>query len=210
MSLALDEVFRLSPNAYMVLDREYRYVAANEAYQWGRIRIPGMEQARYFWGWARLDDGRILNWRTYRDAATGKYVPQDSANRFNVVHPDGRVQYFMGPAFTYEPYKFWKSPVTGVEYPLYGKMTTPAGVFYTEPVTELAEAQLLNGGMWEGAAWLRAGSPTGPKVGRSFNEHMWAPFDSAVGKDIPYDPSITARRDEHLPDAPDYRAYINW
>ena len=44
-------------------------------HQWGRLRIPGMEQARYFWGWARMDDGRILNWRTYRDAKTGEYVP---------------------------------------------------------------------------------------------------------------------------------------
>ena len=33
----LDEVFRLSPNAYMVLDRELRYVAANEAY----LRVTG-------------------------------------------------------------------------------------------------------------------------------------------------------------------------
>ncbi len=32
MTLKLDDVFRLSPNAYMVLDREYRYVAANDAY----------------------------------------------------------------------------------------------------------------------------------------------------------------------------------
>jgi hypothetical protein len=179
-------------------------------HQWGRIRIPGLEQARYFWGWARLEDGRILNWRTYRDAKTGKYVPQDSANRFNVVNTDGRMQYFMGPAFTFEPYKFWKSPVTGVEYPLYGKMTTPVGVFYTEPVTEVAEAQLLNGGMWEGATRLRKDSPTGPVVGWSFNEHMWAPFDSAVGKDIPYDPAITARRDADLPAQADYKQYINW
>jgi hypothetical protein len=179
-------------------------------HQWGRIRIPGMEQARYFWGWARLDDGRILNWRTYRDQKSGQYVPHDSANRFNVVHPDGRVQYFMGPAFTYEPSKFWKSPVTGVEYPLHGKMTTPVGVFFTEPVTDVAEAQLLNGGMWEGAARLRQDSADGPYVGRSFCEHMWAPFDSPVGKDIPYDPQITARRDTELPAGKDYRQYIRW
>ena len=39
---------------------------------------------------------------------------------------------------------------------------------------------------------------------------MWAPFDSAVGKDIPYDPAITARRDGELPEQPDYTEYINW
>jgi hypothetical protein len=179
-------------------------------HQWGRIRIPGMEQARYFWGWARLDNGDIINWRTYRDVKTGEYVPSDSANRFNVIRPDGTCQYFMGPAFTFEPTKNWKSPETGVEYPLYGKMTTPIGVFYTEPVVDIAEAQLLNGGMWEGAARLRKDSADGPYVGRSFCEHMWAPFDSAVGKDIPYDPQITARRDTNLPDGKDFKQYIQW
>jgi len=179
-------------------------------HQWGRIRIPGMEQARYFWGWARMDNGDILNWRTYRDAKTGKYVPTDSANRFNVIRPDGTIQYFMGPAFTFEPTKSWKSPETGVEYPLYGKMNTPLGVFYVEPLIDVAEAQLLNGGMWEGAARLRKETADGPFVGRSFIEHMWAPFDSTVGKDIPYDPKITGRRDTDLPDAPDFKQYTSW
>jgi hypothetical protein len=179
-------------------------------HQWGRIRIPGMEQARYFWGWARLDSGEILNWRTYRDVSTGQYVPSDPANRFNVVRPDGSVQYFSGPAFTYEPLKSWKSPVTGVEYPIYGLMKTPLGNFFCEPVVDVAEAQLLNGGMWEGAARLRKDSATGPYVGRSFCEHMWAPFDSPVGKDIPYDSNVTARRDLALPAGSDYRQYIKW
>lgn len=179
-------------------------------HQWGRLRIPGMEQARYFWGWARMDDGRILNWRTYRDAKTGEYVPSDSANRFNVVNTDGRMQYFMGPAFTYTPYKGWKSPVTGVDYPLYGKMETPVGVFYTEPVVDVAEAQLLNGGMWEGAMRLRKDTPDGPVVAWSFGEHMWAPFDSPVGKDIPYDPAITAKRDGDLPAQSDFKPFISW
>lgn len=31
-SIALDDVFRLSPNAYMIVDRELKYLAANEAY----------------------------------------------------------------------------------------------------------------------------------------------------------------------------------
>jgi hypothetical protein len=179
-------------------------------HQWGRIRIPGMEQARYFWGWARMDNGDILNWRTYRDVETGDFRPEDPANRFNVVRPDGSVQYFMGPAFTYEPTRSWKSPETGVDYPIHGKMVTPMGVFHTDPVVEVAEAQLFNGGMWEGAMRLRADGPDGPVVGHGFIEFMWAPFDSALGKDIPYDPSITARRDANLPDAPDFAPYMTW
>jgi hypothetical protein len=126
------------------------------------------------------------------------------------VRPDGSVQYFSGPAFTYEPSRSWKSPVTGVEYPIYGTIKTPLGDFFCEPVVDVAEAQLMNGGMWEGAARLRKDNANGPYVGRSFCEHMWAPFDSAVGKDIPYDPAITARRDLTLPDGQDYRQYIKW
>ena len=179
-------------------------------HQWGRIRIPGMEQARYTWGWARMDNGDILNWRTYRDAKTGKYVPSDPANRFNVIRPDGTVQYWMGSAFVFEPLKWWKSPETGVDYPVYARMTTPLGVFYTDPVVEVAEAQLFNGGMWEGAARLRKDSATGPVVGRSFCEFMWAPFDSPLGKDIPYDPAITASPSAGLPEARDFRTFTKW
>jgi hypothetical protein len=179
-------------------------------HQWGRLRIPGMEQARYTWGWARMDNGDILNWRTYRDSKTGKYVPSDPANRFNVIKPDGTVQYYMGPAFTYEPLKWWKSPETGVEYPVYGKMTTPVGVFYTDPVVEVAEAQLFNGGMWEGAARLRKDSPTGPVVGHSFCEYMWAPFDSPLGKDIPYNPAITSSPSTGFPEAGDFKPFVKW
>ncbi len=179
-------------------------------HQWGRIRIPGMEQARYTWGWARMDNGDIMNWRTYRDVKTGKYVPSDPANRFTVTRPDGTTQYFMGPSFVYEPQKWWKSPETGVDYPVYGKMITPLGVFFTEPVVEVAEAQLFNGGMWEGAARLRKDSATGPVVGRSFCEYMWAPFDSPLGKDIPYNPAITASPSTGFKDAGDFRAFTKW
>lgn len=179
-------------------------------HQWGRIRIPGMEQARYTWGWARMENGDILNWRTYRDAKTGKYVPSDSANRFNVIKPDGSVQYYMGPAFVYEPMRWWKSPFTEVEYPVYGKMTTPVGVFYTDPIVEVAEAQLFNGGMWEGAARLRSECENGPVVGHSFCEFMWAPFDSPLGKDIPYDPKITTSPADRFSEASDFRKYTKW
>ncbi len=116
----------------------------------------------------------------------------------------------MGPAFVYEPQKWWKSPFTGVEYPVYGKMTTPVGVFYTDPIVEVAEAQLFNGGMWEGAARLRADSPNGPVVGHSFCEFMWAPFDSPLGKDIPYDPKITASSADNFNEASDFREYTRW
>jgi hypothetical protein len=85
-----------------------------------------------------MNNGDILNWRTYRDVQTSEFVPTDSAYRFNVVRPDSSVQYFMGPAFTYEPSDWWKSPETGVEYPIRGKMTTPAGIFYTDPVVDEA------------------------------------------------------------------------
>ena len=57
---------------------------------------------------------------------------------------------------------------------------------------------------------LRVNSPDGQVAGHGFIEFMSAPFDSPLGKDIPYDPEITARRDGHMPDAPDFRAYTGW
>jgi len=89
-------------------------------------------------------------------------------------------------------------------------MTSPVGVFFTDPIVEVAEAQLFNGGMWEGAARLRKDSATGPVVGHSFCEYMWAPFDSPLGKDIPYDPAITAPSGTGLPEARDFRAFTKW
>lgn len=49
-----------------------------------------------------------------------------------------------------------------------------------------------------------------PFVGRSFIEFMWGPFGSAVGKAIPYDPSITARRDTGLPPSDNFAKFIDW
>jgi hypothetical protein len=64
--------------------------------------------------------------------------------------------------------------------------------------------------MWEGAARLRQDSASGPVVGHSFCEFMWAPFDSPLGKDIPYDPAITAPSGAGMPEARDFRAFTNW
>jgi hypothetical protein len=50
----------------------------------------------------------------------------------------------------------------------------------------------------------------GPFVGRSFIEFMWGSFDSAVGKDIPYDPSIAASRDTGLPPSDNFAKFIDW
>lgn len=38
----------------------------------------------------------------------------------------------------------------------------------------------------------------------------WAPFDSAVGKDIPSEPSITARRNTPLPSPDKFAKLIDW
>jgi hypothetical protein len=53
-------------------------------------------------------------------------------------------------------------------------------------------------------------SSTGPVVGRSFCEFLWAPFDSPLGKDIPYDPAMTASPGAGLSEARDFRAFTKW
>jgi hypothetical protein len=46
-----------------------------------------------------------------------------------------------------------------------------------------------------------------PVVERSFCEFMWAPLDSPLGKDIPYDPAITASPSAGLREARGIRTY---
>lgn len=85
---------------------------------------------------------------------------------------------WMGSAFVCEPLKWWRLPKAGIDYPVYAKMNNLLRVFCSDPVVE-----------------------------RSFCEFMWAPLDSPLGKDIPYDPAITASPSAGLREARGIRTY---
>jgi hypothetical protein len=158
-------------------------------HQWGNFR--NTEQARYFWGYARFDNGDTITWRQYYGNPVGKLTvdePFDTAaarKAWNEPHPEvtrfafipkGQApQYAFGPSFVYTPTKWWTSPESGAEYPWWGEMKTPKGTFYLSPTFPAQETASLAGPFIEGALLLRADSIDGPVVAHGFCELVQLP-----------------------------------
>ena len=158
-------------------------------HQWGNFR--NTEQARYFWGYARFQNGDTITWRQYYGNPVGKLnveVPFDTVaarkgwdephpevNRFAFIPKGQAPQYSFGPSFLFTPLKWWKSPQSGVEYPWWGEMKTPKGTFYLSPTFPAQESAALAGAFIEGALHLRKDSIDGPIVADGFCELVQMP-----------------------------------
>lgn len=159
-------------------------------HQWGNFR--NTEQGRYFWGYARFDNGDAITWRQYYGNPSGdlgivkpfdeanalkswKEAAHTEVNRFVFLPKGGKPQYFFGPSFVFTPTKFWKSPKTGVSFPWWGEMKTPKGTFYLSPTFPEQESIGLAGPILEGANLIRSGSINGPVVAHGFNELVQLP-----------------------------------
>ncbi len=55
-------------------------------------------------------------------------------------------------------------------FPLYGTLETPQGTWYVVPDHADQFSPTPTGLLWEGATYLREGSPEGPKVAKMFLE----------------------------------------
>jgi hypothetical protein len=123
-------------------------------HQWGNFR--NTEATRYFWGYARSDNGDTITWRQYYGNPVGKLspeVPYDTeaaskawkdphheVNRFAFI-PKGQARHYsFGPAFVFTPIKWWASPKSGAEYPWWGELKTPQGTFYLSPTFPAQES----------------------------------------------------------------------
>lgn len=144
-------------------------------HQWGNYT--DVEKARYFWGYMRLNDGRAFTWRQYyKTPDFGEY--DAGMTRFQVVNPDGAMEYAFGPSFVYKPTKWWKSPISGKKWPWWGEMETPIGKFYFGPKWPSQESGTISYSdlsFIEGCAYIRSGSPDGPIVGTGFVEIVDTP-----------------------------------
>ena len=141
-------------------------------HQWGNFR--NTEATRYFWGYARFDNGDTMTWRQYYGNPAGKLTPDvpfdvEAANEsWNDPHPEvsrfafipkGQApRYSFGPTFLFTPIKWWTSPETGVNVPWWGEMKTPQGTFYLSPTFPEQESVSANGPIIEGANLIRQGS----------------------------------------------------
>ena len=153
-------------------------------HQWGNFR--NTECTRYFWGYARFDNGDTITWRQYYGNPVGKLAPEvpydkEAARQaWNDPHPEvsryafipkGQApHYSFGPAFLFTPIKWWTSPKTAVDYPWWGELKTPQGTFYLSPTFPAQESISVPGSFIEGALLLRKDSIDGPVVGRGFCE----------------------------------------
>jgi len=158
-------------------------------HQWGNFR--NTEQTRYFYGYARFDNGDAITWRQYYGNPSGVLDPQPKydvaaarkawddphpeVSRFAFVPHGQPPQYAFGPAFEFTPIKWWTSPVTGVQYPWWGEMKTPRGIFYLSPTHPAQESAAVAAPFIEGALLLRKDSIDGPVVARGFCELFQGP-----------------------------------
>jgi hypothetical protein len=153
-------------------------------HQWGNYR--NTENARYFWGYARFDNGDAFTWRQYYGNPVGKLDPEvpfdvkaareawddphPEVSRFAFVPKGEAPRYAFGPSFSFTPTRWWTSPDSGVEYPWWGEMRTPEGTFYLSPTFPAQESIATTGSFIEGALLLRKDSIDGPVVARGFCE----------------------------------------
>lgn len=159
-------------------------------HQWGNFQSP--EQARYFWGYARLPNGDTMTWRQYYGnpggelnvtipfnataANLGWTDPHIEQSRFAYIPQGQPPRYYFGPEFLFTPIKWWTSPESNVTYPWYGKMKTPKGTFYLSPDPQPAQESIgPSGAFIEGAMALRKNSIDGPVVARGFCELVQIP-----------------------------------
>ena len=134
-------------------DHEIEGVAWYE-HQWGNYR--NTENARYFWGYARFDNGDAFTWRQYYGNPVGKLDPEVPFDHAGCSRSLGRTASRGNPVrlrsqgrgsavrlrslVPVHPHKWWTSPDSGVEYPWWGEMKTPKGTFYLSPTFPAQES----------------------------------------------------------------------
>ena len=165
--------------------------------QWGNLR--NTFQWRYFYGYARMDNGDMFSWRQYYEGP-GFTKPNHEVSRYQFIDgKTGRREHAFGQGFKAEPTKWWTSPHTGQKYPWWGKMTTPKGVFFYGPSHPDQEGVGLAGGFIEGVIQFREGSPEGPIVATGFCEIVDLSRPLADGNDPSDGPKFT----RGLPEKPE-------
>lgn len=129
-----DKTYRVEGESWM--DREWSTAALSEAQQG--------------WDWfsLQLDDGReLMLYRLRRKDGT-----IDPASSGTLIERDGSYSHLRRGDFELTPLQTWRSPETGVEYPLRWRLTIPRAALSIE-ITPLLHAQEMNLSVryWEGA-----------------------------------------------------------
>jgi predicted secreted hydrolase len=125
------------------------------------------EEAGWDWFALQFDDGRdLMIYRLRRRDGT--------ASRWSagvIVSPDGAVRHLGADDFTLESRRWWRSPETGVRYPVGWRVHIPAAdlEFQVEPLVDNQEMNVAFR-YWEGAVTARGRSGSRDLAGRGYLE----------------------------------------
>jgi len=141
-------------------------------HEWSSAYLPP-EAAGWDWIGINLDDGGALMAFVMRSKSGGVHYAGGTRAR-----ADGSRQTFTPKAVRFEPLRLWRSPRTGVEYPVSMRVSTGGEEWTLEPLMDDQEldSRASTGTIyWEGAVRVRAG---GREVGRGYLEltGYWKPM----------------------------------
>ncbi len=136
-------------------------------HEWSSELMPEGAQG---WDWlgANLDDGSGLMAFRMR-GQDGR--PMWSAASWRAA--DGTARILTPADVRFEPLREWRSPRTGIRYPVAWRLTVAGRVFELQPLIddqELDSRRSTGAVYWEGAVRLLEGSPSGREVGRGYLE----------------------------------------
>lgn len=134
-------------------------------HEWGSIGL-GDDQAGWDWFSLQLDDGHELMFFHIRDR-DGRAVSQ----RGSLVAPDGRVQAFGEDVIEAQPLRIWRSPHTGVEYPVAWRIQSPELDLSLEVHARMDDQEMRTAvRYWEGSIRAEGRHRGRPVSGQGFLE----------------------------------------
>ncbi|MEU1375429.1 lipocalin-like domain-containing protein [Streptomyces triculaminicus] len=144
-------------------------------HQWGNFLVSKQPWGTaYIWSAIQFDNGSIFTFRQWYDQQN---KPLLNIGRYMYGTPNANPEYGFGEAVVFEPLQTWKSSVTGRNYPVYARLTTPYGTWYYTPIFESYEMPIgyepygTSGiTLYEGASYVRKDSLNGEIIGKAFLE----------------------------------------
>lgn len=140
--------------------------------QYGNVFTPDALFATYFYCYCRLNNGDMFTCR--QNYATPDFsTPERDQNHWLYMRKSGGMDIKLGPAFTFEVNESWKSPKSGMSFPIYSILNTPVGKFWINP-KGFPDQEITNplGNTYEVLFEFHEGGPTGPIVGEGYVELM--------------------------------------
>lgn len=141
-------------------------------HQWGNYFAASNKNSRYAWGYIRRYNGDFFTLRQWCNAS---FVCEPAGNRYVYYRLQGdggyKAEFALGSAMVYKPTK-WYTPLGGnKKYPLYGKLTTPQGIFLLEPSRQEQFASAVGGlvEFWEGVTFAKR---KGARAGQGHLEYV--------------------------------------